>query len=59
MQTLVSEANEANAREREMKLWTAFKVYPKAIFWSVVLSSSLIMEGCVSPPRSNGVCPDV
>ncbi|RYO97734.1 hypothetical protein DL765_011069 [Monosporascus sp. GIB2] len=42
---LVSEANEANERERDMKLSTALKVYPKAIAWSMVLSSCLIMEG--------------
>lgn len=28
-----------------MKLLDAFRIYPKAMFWSVVLSSSLIMEG--------------
>ena len=28
-----------------MKLSTAFRVYPKAIAWSVILSSALIMEG--------------
>ncbi|KAL1985470.1 hypothetical protein VTN96DRAFT_7913 [Rasamsonia emersonii] len=43
--TLIHEANEANERERGMKLRTAFRVYPKAIFWSIVLSSALIMEG--------------
>ncbi|KAI1398058.1 sugar transporter [Hypoxylon fuscum] len=43
--TLVNEANEANERERDMKLSHAFKVYPKAIGWSMVLSSCLIMEG--------------
>ncbi|KAH8821994.1 MFS maltose permease MalP [Xylogone sp. PMI_703] len=43
--TLVTEANEANERERGMKLLDAFRIYPKAMFWSVVLSSSLIMEG--------------
>lgn len=43
--TLVTEADQANDRERNMKLSTAFKVYPKAIMWSVVLSSALIMEG--------------
>ncbi|RYP25418.1 hypothetical protein DL767_008390 [Monosporascus sp. MG133] len=42
---LVSEANDANERERNMKLSTALKVYPKAIAWSMVLSSCLIMEG--------------
>ncbi|KAM0815457.1 hypothetical protein AB5N19_01251 [Seiridium cardinale] len=43
--TLVNEADEANNRERDMKLSTAFKTYPKAIGWSVILSSCLIMEG--------------
>ena len=28
-----------------MKLLTAFRVYPKAILWSMLLSSALIMEG--------------
>ncbi|KAK7751951.1 hypothetical protein SLS62_006094 [Diatrype stigma] len=42
---LVREANEANDRERDMKLSTAVKIYPKAIGWSMVLSSCLIMEG--------------
>lgn len=41
----MSEANEANQRERGMKLLDAFRIYPKAMFWSVVLSSTLIMEG--------------
>lgn len=35
----------ANERERDMKLSTAFKTYPKAIGWSVVLSSCIVMEG--------------
>ncbi|KAK9424553.1 hypothetical protein SUNI508_03429 [Seiridium unicorne] len=43
--TLVNEADEVNNRERDMKLSTAFKTYPKAIGWSVILSSYLIMEG--------------
>ncbi|KAI0874223.1 general alpha-glucoside permease [Hypoxylon argillaceum] len=43
--TLVNEANEANERERGMTLRHALKVYPKAIGWSMLLSSSLIMEG--------------
>ncbi|KAH8704848.1 general substrate transporter [Talaromyces proteolyticus] len=42
---LVQEANEANERERNMKLLTAFRIYPKAILWSIMLSSTLIMEG--------------
>ncbi|KAK6212662.1 hypothetical protein LQW54_005083 [Pestalotiopsis sp. IQ-011] len=42
---LVNEANVANERERDMKLSTAFRTYPKAIGWSVVLSSCILMEG--------------
>ena len=44
-QSLVNEANEANERERRMKLSTALKIYPKAIGWSMVLSSCLIVSG--------------
>ena len=44
-QSLVAEADAANQRERDMTLKTAFSVYPKAIGWSIVLSSCLIMEG--------------
>ncbi|KAI1804496.1 sugar transporter [Daldinia bambusicola] len=43
--TLVNEANEANEKERDMKLTHAFKVYPKAVGWSMLLSSCIIMEG--------------
>ncbi|KAI8964736.1 sugar transporter [Daldinia sp. FL1419] len=43
--TLVNEANEANERERDMKLSHAFKIYPKAVGWSMLLSSCIIMEG--------------
>ncbi|KAI1186384.1 general alpha-glucoside permease [Nemania serpens] len=43
--TLVNEANDANERERGMTLRYAFKIYPKAIGWSMLLSSCLIMEG--------------
>ena len=45
IQTLVSEANEANECERGMELLDSFRIYPKAMFWSIVLSSALIMEG--------------
>ncbi|KAI1644916.1 sugar transporter [Daldinia loculata] len=43
--TLVNEADDANERERDMKLSHAFKVYPKAVGWSMLLSSCIIMEG--------------
>lgn len=42
---LVTEAKNAADAEHEMTLMQAIKTYPKAIGWSVLLSSTLIMEG--------------
>lgn len=42
---LTSEAKLAADAEHNMSLWQAVKTYPKAIGWSVLLSSTLIMEG--------------
>ncbi|KAK7421443.1 hypothetical protein QQX98_002141 [Neonectria punicea] len=42
---LVSEAKVAADAEHNMSLWQAAKTYPKAIGWSVLLSTTLIMEG--------------
>ncbi|KAL6922707.1 hypothetical protein ACHAPO_008519 [Fusarium lateritium] len=42
---LASEAKVAAEAERYMTLWQAVKTYPKAIGWSVLLSTTLIMEG--------------
>jgi SP family general alpha glucoside:H+ symporter-like MFS transporter len=39
------EAQHAADDEKSMGLLQAIKLYPKAVGWSVVLSSSLIMEG--------------
>ncbi|KAI0134804.1 sugar transporter [Daldinia grandis] len=41
----VSEAKHAADVEQKMTLLEAIKLYPKAIAWSVLLSSTLIMEG--------------
>ncbi|KAJ5102571.1 Major facilitator superfamily domain general substrate transporter [Penicillium argentinense] len=35
----------ATQREQEMSIATAFRLYPKAIIWSILLSTALIMEG--------------
>lgn len=40
---LAIEASQAAAAEHRMSLWQAIKTYPKAIGWSVLLSSTLIM----------------
>lgn len=42
---MISRAQAATEREKEMDLWQAIKTYPKAIFYSMALSLSLIMEG--------------
>lgn len=41
----VADAKQAASAEQNMTLMTAIKTYPKAIGWSVLLSSTLIMEG--------------
>ncbi|RFN54474.1 mfs transporter, sp family, general alpha glucoside:h+ symporter [Fusarium flagelliforme] len=42
---LASDAKLAAEAEHDMTLWQAVKTYPKAIGWSVLLSTTLIMEG--------------
>ncbi|KAI1775880.1 sugar transporter [Hypoxylon cercidicola] len=44
-EALVSEAKHAADAEQNMTLLKAVKLYPQAIAWSVLLSSTLIMEG--------------
>ncbi|RGP60897.1 mfs transporter, sp family, general alpha glucoside:h+ symporter [Fusarium sporotrichioides] len=44
-EVLASEAKVAAEAEHHMTLWEAVKTYPKAIGWSVLLSTTLIMEG--------------
>ena len=45
VEVLASEAKLAADSEHRMSLWQAVKTYPKAIGWSCLLSSTLIMEG--------------
>lgn len=44
-EALLADAKHASDVEQHMSLLTAIKTYPKAIGWSVLLSSTLIMEG--------------
>jgi MFS transporter, SP family, general alpha glucoside:H+ symporter len=44
-EALIVEAKHASDSELQMTLWQAIKLYPKAIAWSLVLSSTLVMEG--------------
>lgn len=43
-QTLADGKNAAQ-QEQTMTLWQGLRLYPKAVAWSVLLSSTLIMEG--------------
>ena len=38
-------AQAATAKEHSMSLWDGVKLYPKAIGWSILLSTAIIMEG--------------
>ncbi|CAI4063129.1 alpha-glucoside permease SKDI_07G5390 [Saccharomyces kudriavzevii IFO 1802] len=39
------DANEANSEEKSMTLRQALKQYPKAALWSILVSTTLVMEG--------------
>jgi hypothetical protein len=43
--TLNEDARMATQTEHTMPLWQGIKTYRKAVFWSVIVSSSIIMEG--------------
>lgn len=43
--TLNQDAVEATIAEHSLSLWRALVTYRKAIFWSVVVSTSIVMEG--------------
>lgn len=40
-----SEAKEAADLEKNMPVWTAIKVYRKAVMWSILISMCIIQEG--------------
>lgn len=42
---LVDEARIANDHERSMSLLQAIRLYPKAVGWSILLSTAIVMEG--------------
>lgn len=41
----LADAQDATDQEHELTLLQAIKIYPKAIGWSLILSTTLIMEG--------------
>jgi SP family general alpha glucoside:H+ symporter-like MFS transporter len=42
---VLDDARQASNAEKEMGLWQALKLYPKAVAWSIGISAALIMEG--------------
>ncbi|KAL7940444.1 MFS maltose permease MalP [Trichoderma barbatum] len=41
----IHDAQIATTKEHSMSLWNGIKLYPKAIGWSVLLSTAIVMEG--------------
>ncbi|KAI5304356.1 hypothetical protein KEM56_006598 [Ascosphaera pollenicola] len=42
---LIDSARHATEQEKEMTLWQGVRLYPKAVAWSMLISSCIIMEG--------------
>lgn len=40
-----TEAQDATSKEQQMGIWQAIKLYPKAVGWSILLSTAIVMEG--------------
>lgn len=43
--SLSTEAQDATSKEHQMSLLQALKLYPKAVGWSILLSTAIVMEG--------------
>jgi SP family general alpha glucoside:H+ symporter-like MFS transporter len=41
----ITEAKSATQAEHELTLWQAIRTHKKAVFWSAVISMSIVMEG--------------
>lgn len=42
---VIENARSAAEKERNMTLWQGLKLYPKAVAWSVLISTCIVMEG--------------
>ncbi|KAH8670303.1 MFS maltose permease MalP [Tricladium varicosporioides] len=42
---LLGEAKDATRVEKNMTIWQAFRTYPKAVVFSMILSTAIVMEG--------------
>lgn len=45
MDRLIADAKAATEKEHNMTLLQGIRLYPKAVFWSFVISSCIVMEG--------------
>lgn len=43
--TIIENARAAAAKEQGMTLWRGLQLYPKAIGWSLLISTCIVMEG--------------
>ena len=42
---VIYSAQRATEKERNMSLWQGIKLYPKAVAWSILISTCICMEG--------------
>lgn len=45
MDDVVHNAQRATEKEHKMSLWQGVKLYPKAVGWSILISTCICMEG--------------
>lgn len=45
MKAVIHNAKIATDKEHKMTLWQGIKLYPKAVGWSVLISTCICMEG--------------
>jgi len=43
--TIIEHARAAASKEQSMTLWQGLKLYPKAVGWSLLISTCIAMEG--------------
>ncbi|KAK5806548.1 hypothetical protein VI817_000806 [Penicillium citrinum] len=45
MEKIIQKARAATEKERQMGMWKGIKIYPKAVAWSILISTCIAMEG--------------
>ncbi|CAI7623934.1 hypothetical protein N7533_011987 [Penicillium manginii] len=45
MAKIIQKARAATEKERKMGIWKGMKIYPKAVAWSILISTCIAMEG--------------